>query len=378
MHFETRLLATGIYSVRSRTGDLISPLHLSTTYDQFQAEVPGYFYGRTENPTRDFLEQVLAGLESAHDALTYSSGQAAAAAICSLVPGGKRIVASADHYSGTHALLQTLQERGIETDWVDLTNLRLLEQVIAESPPAMIWVETPSNPFLQVADISAIAERARACGALLVVDNTIAGPALQQPLKHGADFSLYSTTKIIAGHLDAGGGAVVYQDPELGDRLRHQRDTVGGVSSPFDCYQIHRGLKTLAVRVRRQVETAETLAAILSEAPGVTQVYYPGWASQSELELTRRQMDGPGYLVSFSITGDSEALLAALQVIKPAVSLGGVHSLLEVPATMTHAQLPNSYKAEIGLTPKLLRLSAGLEHPDDLRDDLLRALAASG
>lgn len=378
MHLDTRLVASGSSEQSRPLGDVVPPIHLSTTFDQTQASIEGYYYGRGENPTREALEEVLASLEDANTALAFSSGQAAAAAVCALLNPGDRVVASADHYSGTHSLFEILARYQIQVDWIDLTDDTVVEAVLTSAtPPAMVWLETPTNPFLHLADISRLAELTHRAGGLLVVDNTLAGPALQLPLAHGADVSLYSTTKIISGHLDTIGGAVIVNDPELGARMRAHRTAVGSIPGPFDCFLIHRGLKTLRVRVDRACSTAEELARQLTHAPGVTDVFYPGLARGKQHTIVQRQMSRPGYVISFAISGDPQQILQSTTLVKPAVSLGGVQSLIEIPATMTHAGLPDSYKRHIGLDSTVLRLSIGLEHPDDIRQDLWAALEAS-
>jgi cystathionine beta-lyase/cystathionine gamma-synthase len=371
VRFDTRLVHAG-QEVEQGTGDVVPPVHLSTTYDQTVQDPARYFYGRGENPTRQRLERCLAALEDARHALVFASGQAAGATALSLLAPGQRLLASADLYGGTRQLFAMLERYGIAVVYADLTDATTLDRVLG-ADVGLVWVETPSNPLLEVADIAGLGRRCSAAGVPLLVDNTFAGPALQQPLRHGARISLYSTTKFIAGHADVLGGALVYDDDELHEQFGVHRSTTGAVPGPWDCFLVHRGVKTLALRVARQVANAQALVAALSAEPAVTTVRYPG-LDHGRAALVRRQMAAPGAVVSFTTTTDPSLVLSRVQLFAPAVSLGGVRSLIEHPATMTHRTVPSADRSRLGVTDDLIRISPGIEDPADLVEDLLMAL----
>jgi cystathionine beta-lyase/cystathionine gamma-synthase len=370
VRLDTRLVQAG-QEPEPVTGDVVPAIHLSTTYERRAQQPPRYFYGRTENPTRERLEQCLAALEEAPFAATFASGQAAAATTLSLLPPDQRIVCVDDVYAGTDALLERLTQ---PVDYADLSDPRQRDQALSAADLGMVWVETPTNPGLKIVDIAAVRDRIAGRGVLLVVDNTFATPLLQQPLALGADISLYSTTKFIAGHGDVLGGALVYRDAELHEAIRSYRDAAGNIPGALDCYLIHRGLKTLSVRVERQVRTAQALVELLREHPAVGTVHYPGMGDHPNAEIARRQMRQPGSVISFDYLGDPAALLDRVHLFACAVSLGGVRSLIECPALMTHGRLPAETRRRRGISDSLIRLSAGLEDPDDLVADLKTAL----
>lgn len=369
MRFDTRLVHSG-GEPQPGTGDIVAPIHVSTTYDRFAQDPPRLFYGRGENPTREALERCLASLEEARFCTVFSSGQAAATAAVSLLSPGDRLVCGDDVYGGTYALFSTLDKYGIRVDFADLTEPAA---ALAERA-AMVWVETPSNPLLKITDLAAVAELARARGAILVVDNTFASPALQRPLDLGADVSLYSTTKFIAGHADVLGGALVCDDETLHEKFLQHRTTTGAVPGGLDCYLVHRGVKTLSLRVARQTETARSIAAALVESPLAADVRYPGLPAHPGHDLACRQMSGPGSIISFRYRGDPGKLLAGTRLFACAVSLGGVRSLIECPALMTHRPVPRETRLAAGITDELIRLSVGIEDPADLLEDLRNAL----
>jgi cystathionine beta-lyase/cystathionine gamma-synthase len=376
MHFDTRLVHDGQTPVPG-TGDLVAPIHLSVAFDRSVQDPPRYFYGRGENPTREGLEQCLAGLEDVRHAVAYTSGQAAAEAALSLVGPGGRVVASDDVYGGTHALFELARARGVLVDQTDLADPVRRDQALDDRPVSLVWLETPTNPLLKIADIAAVAGRARERGALTLVDNTLASPALQQPLALGADLTLYSTTKFLAGHLDVLGGALVHDDPALQERLVSHRTTVGTAPGGLDCFLVQRGLRTLSLRVARQVANASAIADALAAEPSVATIRYPGRPDHPQYELGRRQMSAPGSLISFTYRGEPERLMAGVRIFAAAVSLGGVRSLIECPALMTHRPVPGDVRRRLGITDDLVRLSTGIEDPADLVEDLVGALRAA-
>ncbi|QIS12447.1 trans-sulfuration enzyme family protein [Nocardia arthritidis] len=372
MRFDTRLVHSGQRSTPG-SGDIVPPVHIATTYDRFAQDPPRLFYSRGENPTREALEECLAALEDSPYCAVFSSGQAAATAALSLLSPGQRLVSSHDIYGGTYALFESLARYGIRVDYVDSTDPAELRQALV-ADTAMVWVETPSNPLLELTDLAEAAELARERGAVLVVDNTFASPALQRPLDLGADVSLYSTTKFIAGHADVLGGALVCRDADLHRRFVEHRTVTGGVPGGLDCYMVHRGVKTLSLRVARQTATAQALADALCASTAVCEVKYPGLRAHPQHHLVGAQMSGPGSMVSFRYLGDPEKLMARTELFACAVSLGGVRSLIECPALMTHRPVPRATRIAAGITDDLIRLSVGIEDPADLIEDLQCAL----
>ncbi|GAA2714986.1 trans-sulfuration enzyme family protein [Micromonospora olivasterospora] len=377
MRFDTRLVHAGAEPTPG-TGDLVPPVHLSVTYERSAQDPLRYFYGRGENPTREALESCLAALEDVRFATAYTSGQAAAEAALSLLSPGQRVVAGDDVYGGTHALFDLVRARGVTVDQVDLADPGRCQAVLADdaAPLAMVWLETPSNPLLKVTDVAAVARHAHRRGALVLVDNTLASPALQQPLSLGADVTLYSTTKFLAGHLDVLGGALVYDDPRLHERLVAHRTTVGTAPGGADCFLVQRGLKTLSLRMARQVQNAQAVVAALGAEPAVCAIHYPGLPGHPQHDVAVRQMRAPGALVSFAYRGDPVQLMERVRLFAAAVSLGGVRSLIECPALMTHRPVPRETRLRVGVGDDLVRLSMGIEDPADLVEDLIRALRA--
>jgi cystathionine gamma-lyase len=343
------------------SGDVVPPIHLAATFERTVQDPPRYFYGRGENPTREALEACLAALEGAAFATTFSSGQAAAATALSLVEPGRRVVVSDDVYSGTAGLFDAARRAGVDVQAADLSDPAQAGAALA-APVDLVWIETPSNPRLKITDLAAVCALAHEHGATVLVDNTFATPALQQPLRW-ADVTLYSTTKAISGHLDVLGGALVYDDPQLHDRLRSHRSLVGSVPGALDCYLVRRGLKTLALRVARQTETAALVVDALRREPAVLAVHYP------DGPVAARQMTGFGAVLSFEYAGDAAALLERVRLFAPAVSLGGVQSLIECPALMSHAAIA-------GMDERLVRVSVGIEDAGDLVEDLCTAVRA--
>ncbi len=364
-----------------QTGAVVPPIQMSTTFKQdgVGGLRSGYEYGRSGNPTRGALEAAIASLENGRHGLAYASGLAATQNVFYLLEPGDRLLMSDDVYGGTWRLADKVWRRyGIETDAVDLRDLDAVAAAFgAERPPRMVWIETPSNPLLKVIDISAVARLAAVVGAITVVDNTIATPYLQRPLETGADLVLHSATKYLGGHSDVIGGLVVTRSDELAERLRFHQNAAGAVPSPFDCFLVMRGLRTLALRMERACANALVLALWLAERPEVTSVNYPGLSEGATAELVERQMRLPGAMLSFEHAGGEEAargLAAATRLFTLAESLGAVESLIELPAPMTHASVSDS---PLAVPASLVRLSVGIENVDDLRGDLEAAFGAS-
>jgi cystathionine beta-lyase/cystathionine gamma-synthase len=373
MRFDTRLVRVG-QEPDAGTGDLVPAIHLSTTYERRVQDPPRYFYGRGENPTREGLERCLASLEDAPHAAAFSTGQAAAATALSLLAPGRRLVCTDDVYTGTDALLAMLIGQGATVQYADLSDPDQLDGALRASDLGMVWVETPTNPLLKIVDIDAVRQRIAGRDVLLVVDNTFASPVLQQPLALGADITLYSTTKFIAGHGDVLGGALVYHDDALDSRIREHRSVTGGVPGALDCFLVHRGLKTLSLRVARQVHTARALVEALREAPTVVAIHYPGLVEHPQSAIAKLQMAQPGSIISFEYLGDPARVLDRVGLFSCAVSLGGVQSLIECPALMTHRPVPPEVRRRRGITDSLIRISVGIEDPRDLSEDLRAAL----
>jgi cystathionine beta-lyase len=363
------------------TGAVMAPIVLATTFAQDGPGAHrGYDYSRAGNPTRTALEECLAALEGAKHAVAFGSGCAATTAVLLTLKNGDHVLVGDDVYGGTFRIFdKVLAQFGIEATFLDMTDP---ERVRAALRPTtrLVWLETPSNPMLKIFDIAAIAEVARARGIPLAVDSTFATPMLQQPLALGATMVVHSTTKYLNGHSDVVGGAVMTSDDALADRLHFLQKAVGGVPSPFDCYLVLRGIKTLAVRMKRHVESATRVAEWLSSQPRVVRVRYPGLPSHEGRALAERQMKGPGGMISFELRGSlahATAFLKALRVFACAESLGGVESLAEHPALMTHASLTPEARRVLGIDDGLLRLSVGLEGVSDLIEDLARGFAAA-
>jgi len=340
----------------------------------------GWDYSRAGNPTRDALEKCLAALEGGKHGVAFGSGCAATTSILLTLKTGDHVLCGDDVYGGTFRIFdKVMKQWGLDSTSLDMRDLARVEEAMKPTTK-MVWLETPSNPMLKIFDIAKIAAIAKKRGAILVVDNTFATPMLQQPLALGADLVVHSTTKYLNGHSDVVGGAVVTNDDALGEKLHFLQKSVGGVPSPFDCYMVLRGLKTLGVRMERHVQTARILADKLAKHPQVKRVFYPGLASHEGHEIAARQMKGPGGMISFELDGGlaaSAAFLRALRVFACAESLGGVESLAEHPAIMTHASLPAEARRALGIGDGLIRLSVGVEDARDLAEDLDRGFVAA-
>jgi cystathionine gamma-lyase len=380
----TRLETLAIHAGQSPdpvTGAVMTPVYLTSTYVQDgPGGHKGFEYGRTQNPTRHALQDCLAALEGAAHGLAFASGLAATDAILHLLSAGDHVLASDDVYGGTFRIFDKVFRRhGLEFSHVDMTDP---DQVARGLRPntRLVWIESPTNPMLKIVDIAAVTALARRAGALSVVDNTFATPFFQRPLALGADLVTHSTTKYLNGHSDVIGGAVMTGDAALHDRLKFLQNAVGGVPSPFDSFLVLRGLKTLHVRMERHAENALALARFLEGHRQVERVIYPGLPSHPQHALAARQMTGFGGMLTFTIRGGlpaATAFLRALRLFACAESLGGVESLIEHPAIMTHASVPPEARAALGISDGLIRVSAGIEHVDDLRADLERGFAAA-
>ena len=361
------------------SGAVMTPIVLATTFAQDgPLGEKKYDYSRAGNPTRTALEACLASLEGAEHGVAFGSGCAATTAVLLMLKSGDHVLVGDDVYGGTFRIFdKVLAQFGLEATYLDMSDPRRVEAAIGERT-RLIWMETPSNPMLKIFDVAAVAAIARARGVVLAVDNTFATPMLQRPLALGASLSVHSTTKYLNGHSDVVGGAVMTSDAALAERLRFLQKSVGGVPSPFDCYMVLRGLKTLAVRMKRHVESARVVARFLEGHARVTRVRYPGLESHEAHALAARQMSAPGGMISFELNGSLDqavAFLRALRVFTCAESLGGVESLAEHPALMTHASLPPESRRALGIGDGLIRLSVGLEDPGDLLADLDHALS---
>ena len=372
--FETRAVHIG-QEPDETTGAITVPVHLATTFVQSApGRHRGYEYSRTSNPTRAALERSVAGLEGARHAFAFASGMAAENALVGLLRPGDHVVLGLDAYGGTFRLIADIYgERGIGWSAVDLSEPGALADALRPET-RQVWVETPTNPMLAVVDIAAVAETARTSGAAVIVDNTFATPYLQNPLALGADAVVHSSTKYLGGHSDVLGGVIAVNDDDLAERLAFVQNAAGAVPSPFDCYLLLRGIKTLGVRMDRHCENARAVAEHLDGHPAVARVLYPGLPDHPGHDVAARQMSGFGGMVSCILTGGEAAAVAAVsstRVFLLAESLGAVESLIEQPATMTHLSVADS---PLAVDPGLIRLSVGIETIDDLLADLDQAL----
>ncbi|WP_435178168.1 cystathionine gamma-synthase [Halorussus sp. AFM4] len=378
--FETRSIHAG-QEPDEETGALMTPIHANSTYEQdAPGEHRGYEYSRTGNPTRTDLEANVASLEGGEYGRAFSSGMGAINTVLNLLESGDHVVASEDVYGGTHRIFtQVYEQYDLSFDFVDMTDLDETRAAVGEDTE-LVWVETPTNPLLNIVDIEATAEIAREAGALCAVDNTFATPYLQRPLDLGADIVAHSLTKYMGGHSDVVGGALVTNDAELDDRFGFYQNSVGATPGPHECFLVLRGTKTLPVRMDRHCENARELATWLQDHEDVDRVYYPGLDSHPGHDLAAEQMDDFGGMVSFELAASLEEAADAVsetEVFTLAESLGGVESLIEQPATMTHAAIPKAEREAAGLTDGLIRASVGIENVADLKADLQQAFDAA-
>ena len=378
--FETLAIHAG-QSPDPTTGAIMTPVYLTSTYVQAgPGEHKGYEYSRTKNPTRDALQGCLAALEGAKHGLCFASGLAATDCILHLLSAGDHVLVSDDVYGGTFRIFDKVFRRlGIEFSYVDMSDPAQIDAGFRPNTK-LVWAESPTNPMLKIVDLARLAEAARKRGAISVVDNTFATPFFQRPIELGIDVVAHSMTKYLNGHSDVVGGAVMTSDAGLHERLKFLQNAVGGVSSPFDSFLVLRGLKTLHVRMERHGENALRVARFLEGHAQVEKVTYPGIESHPQHALAMRQMKGGGGMLTFVLSGGLEAARAFLKNLKVfacAESLGGVESLIEHPAIMTHASVPAETRARLGIADGFIRVSCGIEHVDDLIADLERGFAAA-
>lgn len=379
--FATRTIHAG-QSHDPTTGAVMVPIYATSTYAQESPGVhKGFEYARSQNPTRFAFERCVADLESGTAGFAFASGLAAASTVMETLDTGSHVIASNDLYGGSYRLFERVKKRsaGLSFSFVDMSDLAAIEAAIRPETK-MLWVETPTNPTLRLVDLTAVADLAKRRGLIAVADNTFASPFVQRPLEHGFDLVLHSTTKYLNGHSDMVGGVVVVGDnTALGEQMKFLQNAVGAISGPFDSFLALRGLKTLALRMERHCASALRIAAWLEGRPQVRRVIYPGLASHPQHELAKRQMlGGFGGIISVDLNSDlagSRRFLERTQLFTLAESLGGVESLIEHPAIMTHASIPPEQRAEIGISDSLVRLSVGIEDCDDLLADLEQALA---
>ncbi len=393
LHLESRCIHGGQHPDPT-TGAVMPPIYTSSTFIQESPGVhKGFEYSRSHNVTRFALERCLANIESSglseqddrtHGGFAFASGLAASATCFELLDAGQTILCMDDVYGGTNRLLQRVRQRsqGLKVVFVDMSDTATLERVASECKPKMIWTETPTNPTLKVVDIDAVARVGRACGAITVVDNTFASPILQRPLERNIDIVMHSTTKYLGGHSDVVGGCLVTSRREIAEKLRFMQNAIGSVMGPFDAYLTLRGIKTLAIRMARHCASAQQIAGWLSTHPAVDRVIYPGLPTHPQHALAARQMRIEGVpsfggMVTIHLHGgvaESRRFLERVKLFALAESLGGVESLIEHPAIMTHASVPIAQRKALGILDSLVRLSIGIENPQDLIADLKQGL----
>ncbi len=378
--FSTRAIHAG-QSPDSATGAIMTPVYLTSTYVQEWPEKhKGYDYARTVHPTRDALQKNLASLEAASFGLCFASGMAATSTVIEALSSGDHVVCGNDLYGGTYRVFTKVFARfGVAFSFVDTTDLNAVENAFTPKTK-LVWIETPSNPLLKITDIQALAKLAHAKKAKLVVDNTFASPALQQPLSRGADVVVHSTTKYLGGHSDVVGGAILVNDEALHKEYKFLQNAVGAVPGPLDCFLLLRGTKTLSLRIERHCQNAMIVAKHLLANPEVAKVHYPGLPTHAGHETAKAQMSNFGGMISFELKGDLERakrMISSCEIFSLAESLGGVESLIGHPASMTHGSIPREERLKAGLSDGLIRLSVGIEDAKDLTADLDRALVRS-
>jgi cystathionine gamma-lyase len=374
MRFATKAIHVG-QEPDLRTGAVTVPIYMTSTYSQ-KAQTE-WVYGRTGNPTRSALEANLAALEEGKHGLCFGSGMGAITTALTLLRKGDHVVVSNDCYGGVYRIFtRIMPQYGIESTFVDMSDLVAVEDA-CRPETRIIWAETPTNPMMKIADLREIAVLAKAHDAVSVCDNTFASPYLQQPLAFGIDLVVHSVTKYLGGHADVLGGAIVTRRDDLAERLRFAQNALGAIPSPFDCWLVLRGVKTLAVRMERHCDNAEAVARFLSGHPAVERVLYPGLPGHPGHGLAKRQMRRFGGMMAFVLRDAAGVVdrLRRLEVVVLAESLGGVETLIEHPASMTHASLPPKEREARGITDGLVRLSVGIEDAEDIVEDLRRALA---
>jgi len=376
MGFSTKAVHAGIEPDPS-TGSLMTPVHLTSTYHQEELGVnKGYEYARVSNPTRTALEKNIAALEGGKEGLAFGSGMAAISALFHLLKSGDHVVASRNVYGGTYRIGKlVLNNYGLNFDFVDSTNLRTIESSIT-SATKMVFIETPTNPTMEITDLAGVSRLCKSHGIISIVDNTFATPYLQTPMEFGIDVVLHSATKYLNGHSDMLGGLIVVNRPDLNEQLRFIQKSVGGILSPFEAWMCLRGIKTLPLRMDRHCSNAMEVAKFLKKQRSVKAVNYPGLPSHPQHKLAKRQMRGFGGMISFDLGSEDKAkvFLKRVKLCALAESLGGVESLISHPATMTHASVPPEQRRTIGVTDGLVRISVGIEDVEDIIADLKQAL----
>jgi cystathionine beta-lyase/cystathionine gamma-synthase len=378
MKIGTRFIHAGTEPDPS-TGAIMTPIYQTSTYVQAApGQHKGFEYARSQNPTRKALEEALAQIENGKYGLAFSSGVAATDAVLKLLSPGDEVLAGNDMYGGTYRLFTKVFEKfGIKFCYVDMGDLKSVEQHLSPATK-LIWCETPTNPLLNISDIAALAHLAKGINALLCVDNTFASPYLQNPLDLGADLVMHSSTKYLGGHSDVIQGALMMNDAALRERLYFIQKSCGAVPGPMDCFLVLRGIKTLHVRMQRHCENGETIAHFLRSHPAVAKVYWCGFEDHTGYAIAAKQMRGFGGMISFTLKDDSienaNRVLSSTKLFALAESLGGVESLINHPASMTHASIPREERVKNGLSDSLIRLSVGIEDAEDLVDDLAQAI----
>ena len=378
MKFATKVIHAGI-EPDPTTGAIMTPIYQTSTYVQSApGEHKGYEYARTQNPTRTVLETNLAALENGTDAICFASGLAAMDSVLKLLSPGDEVIATDDLYGGSYRIMtKVFGKYGIKFQFASINDIEVLKGLI-NANTKMIWVETPTNPMLNIIDIKAVCDVAKDNNILVCVDNTFASPYLQTPLDLGADIVVHSATKYLGGHSDVIHGAVITKNKELAAQLRFLQNAVGAVPGPQDCFLILRGIKTLHIRVERACQNAEKIAHYLTTHPKISKVYYPGFEHHPGHAVAKKQMKMFGGMVSFDLVDNSETsarkVLSGTHYFSLAESLGGVESLIGHPASMTHGSIPREERLKVGLTDSLIRLSVGIEDVDDLIEDLKQAL----
>lgn len=379
MKFGTKVIHAGVKPDET-TGAIMTPIYQTSTFVQDGiGNHKEYEYSRTQNPTRHALEKNLAAIENGKYGACFGSGLAAIDCVIKMLNPGDEVISTNDLYGGTYRLFKTIFEKyGIVFHFVDMTNMKAIEEKI-NAKTKLIWVETPTNPLLNIIDIEAVSKVSKACGAMLGVDNTFASPYLQNPLDLGADIVMHSVTKYLGGHSDVVMGALICKDDKIATEMYRIQNSSGAVTAPMDSFLVLRGIKTLHLRMQRHCENGEVIAKFLASHPKVDKVYWPGFETHPNHDVAKKQMSDFGGMVTFTLKGnvleDAMKLVKNVKIFCLAESLGGVESLLGHPATMTHASIPKDEREKIGIVDTMLRLSIGVEDAEDLVADLEQALA---
>ena len=379
MKFGTKAIHAGL-EPDSATGAIMTPIYQTSTYIQDGiGNHKGFEYSRTGNPTRQALESNLAAIENGKYGACFGSGLAAIDCVIKMLNPGDEVISTNDLYGGSYRIFKTIFEKyGIKFHFVDMLDIENITKVV-NNQTKLIWVETPTNPMMNIIDIEAVSKIAKSNGAMLAVDNTFATPYLQTPLDLGADIVMHSVTKYLGGHSDVVMGALICNDDKIADEMYRIQNSSGAVTAPMDSFLVLRGIKTLHVRLQRHCENGEKIARWLNDQPKVDKVYWPGFESHTNHDIAKRQMRGFGGMISFTLLGnqieDAKQIVKSTHLFSLAESLGGVESLIGHPATMTHASIPKEEREKSGVVDSLIRLSVGIEDADDLIDDLEKAMA---